>query len=256
MTQPFRTYLHSRGITDEAIERYGISGTDDKVIIPVQGFNKYRTFPTKRYFYDKGFKAALFGLQQLGGSKWCVLTEGELDALRLASEGLPAVSGTGGAGTFKDEWVSQLPEFVFICYDTDEAGKSNARKVHWAIPKSRIVELPEGKDVTEYMATHTKEDFEELIKQATVEPKPPPVVTFRRAQSRIPKGKNVPITNFIKFTNSKAKCIWHKDDTPSLHYYPKTNTVYCFGCDKSADVISVVMQLHGLSFTEAVKKLI
>ena len=69
MNQNFREYLHGRGITDQAIDRYGVTGTDTKIIIPIQGFNKYRTYPQKQYFYDKGFTAALFGLEQLTG-KW------------------------------------------------------------------------------------------------------------------------------------------------------------------------------------------
>lgn len=252
--ESFKTYLHGRGITDEAIIRYGISGDSEKITIPIQGFNKYRTYPKKRYFYDKGFQAALFGLQQLEGSKWCVLTEGELDALRLASEGIPATSGTGGAGTFKDEWITQLPKYVFICYDTDIPGRDNALKIHWKIPNSKIIYLPQGKDVTEYLTNHSKTEFEELIKNAVEIPKPPPVITFRAKKKTDvqPKVKEVPITDFIQFRMNKAKCIWHNESTPSLHYYPETNRIFCFGCNKWGDVIDVVQQLKGISYKEAV----
>lgn len=265
MKQSSRQYLNGRGITDEVIDRYKIDGDDRKIIIPIRGFNKYRTFPEKNYFYDKGFKAALFGLEQLQGSTWCVLAEGELDALRLASVGIPAVSGTGGAGTFKYEWVQELPKHVLICYDTDTAGKENALKVHWAIPGSRIIELPQDcKDVTDYLVMHTKEDFEQLIHKSVVIPKPPVVISYRSVKPRpklekgedIQRAKSVPLTDFIQFRQGKANCIWHEEHTPSMHYYPESNRVYCYGCNKWGDVIDVLMKLENLSMKDAIKKLI
>ena len=36
------------------------------------------------------------------------LCEGEIDALKLIEEGIPSISSTGGASTFKEEWVEQL----------------------------------------------------------------------------------------------------------------------------------------------------
>lgn len=261
MNPASKKYLNERGITDEVIERYGISGDEKKIIIPVQGFNKYRTYPDKHYFYDRGYKAALFGLPQLK-SQWCVLAEGELDALCLASHGFPAVSGTGGAGTFFPEWVSELPPLVFICYDSDKVGKDAAQKIHWLIQNSRIVQLPEEtKDATEYFKGHTRSDFEKLMKDAIRIPKPLPVVTFRSRKptkmngSEMEQAKSVPISDFIKFTQGKAKCIWHNDPTPSLHYYKQDNRVFCFGCNKWGDVVDVVMQLENLSFKQAIERL-
>jgi len=73
----------------------------------------------------------------------------------------------------------------------------------------------------------------------------------------IQNAKAVPITNYIKFgRDKKACCIWHPEKTGSMHYYPKTNTVNCFGCDKSGDVVDVIQQLHNLDFREAVNFLI
>lgn len=259
MNPEARKYLNSRGISDEVISRYRIGGDKDKIILPVKGFNKYRTYPNKKYFYDKGFTANLFGTEHLVGSPWCVLTEGEMDTLRLASEGIPAVSGTGGAGTFKDEWISELPALVFICYDTDKVGKDNAKKVHWRIAGSRIIDLPEGKDITDYFQNHTKEQFLLLMQNARTEPKPLPVFLSRSTKSRkgtrIEKAKQYPIEELLKFNHQrKTKCIWHEEKTPSMHLYPD-NHVYCFGCSKGADVIGVYQTLYGVSFEEAVTRL-
>lgn len=261
MNQLSRNYLHSRGITDEVIDRYRIDGDGTKIVIPVKGFNKYRTHPEKKYFYDKGYNAALFGTEQLNGSTWCVLAEGELDALRLASIGIPAVSGTGGAGTFKDEWIAELPRLVFICYDTDKVGKDNALKIHWRISGSKIIDLPEGKDITEYLQNHSKEQFEELITKARKEMKPLPVFNARVVKkpkktegTEIERANQYPIENLVKFVRGKAPCIWHKEKTPSMHLYPD-NHVYCFGCSKGGDAIAVYMTLKEAGFEEAVKSL-
>lgn len=262
MTELSRKYLNSRGVSDDVIARYSLGGDDEKIIFPVQGFNKYRSFPQKRYWYDRGFKAALFGLPQLEGSKWAILTEGELDTLCLASHGFPAVSGTGGAGTWKEGWVSELPPLIFVCYDNDKTGQESAKRIHWAIPNSRIIQLPQGyKDACEFMATHTRADFEELIRSSIKIPKPFPRFSFctKKPQSKIgneiEKAKSVPVSAFIQFRNHKARCIWHNEATASMHYYEKENRVYCFGCDKRADVLDVVMKLKGCSFDEAIKTL-
>jgi DNA primase len=41
-----------------------------------------------------------------------------------------------------------------------------------------------------------------------------------------------------------------------MHYYPKTNTVHCFGCGQSGDVVDVIQQLNGVEFRDAVRFLI
>jgi DNA primase len=70
----------------------------------------------------------------------------------------------------------------------------------------------------------------------------------------IAEAKKVPITNFLDFPYTKTiKCIWHTEDSPSMHYYDAQNVVKCFGCDKRGDVIDVVQQLNKCSIQEAIK---
>jgi len=49
-------------------------------------------------------------------------------------------------------------------------------------------------------------------------------------------------------------CIWHTEKSPSLKYYPKSNTLYCFGaCQRSYDVIDVAQKIHKTDFKGALK---
>jgi|TARA_B100000315_G_C14450967_1_gene529090 hypothetical protein len=50
-----------------------------------------------------------------------------------------------------------------------------------------------------------------------------------------------------------TNCFNHEDKHPSMGI--KNNMVHCFVCDKTWDTIAVVMEVKGLSFTEAVRYL-
>lgn len=48
-----------------------------------------------------------------------------------------------------------------------------------------------------------------------------------------------------------ALCPLHSEKTPSFKVDPDRQTFYCFGCHRHGDVITFVMERHGLSFREA-----
>lgn len=50
-------------------------------------------------------------------------------------------------------------------------------------------------------------------------------------------------------------CPFHKDDTPSFAYYPKTNTWHCFSGCEGSDAIAFYMKLHSVDFKTAVEAL-
>ena len=52
-----------------------------------------------------------------------------------------------------------------------------------------------------------------------------------------------------------GKCPFHEEKQPSFTVYPQTNSYYCFSCHKGGDSINFIMQLEGLSFVDAVKRL-
>lgn len=51
-------------------------------------------------------------------------------------------------------------------------------------------------------------------------------------------------------------CPFHKEKTPSFHIYHRTNRYYCFGCNEGGDSIDFIMKLYGISFMEAVRRMI
>lgn len=72
----------------------------------------------------------------------------------------------------------------------------------------------------------------------------------------IDRAKEYPIDSLLDFNRAGYHtCLFHNEDTASMYYYKNTNHCWCFGCNKTADAISVYRELHGVSFIEAVKKL-
>lgn len=74
-------------------------------------------------------------------------------------------------------------------------------------------------------------------------------------QESLTKAKQVPIDNFIEFKGDKANCIFHHDENASMTLY-KNNTIYCFGCNRKADVIDIVRTLMKLDFKDAINYLL
>lgn len=48
-------------------------------------------------------------------------------------------------------------------------------------------------------------------------------------------------------------CPFHSEKTPSCHFYPSTNSFYCFGCHMGGSVVTFVKEIEHLDFTDAVK---
>ena len=139
-TQKWGEYLLSRGLTPAVLKAADIQCELNRLVIPIKDirgktlFNKYRRAPWSeegpKYTYDKGTTASLFGLNSLlKDNSYVWITEGEIDALTLHTIGHPAVSSTGGSGTWKPEWSEFFDgRKILICYDADDAGAKGAIK--------------------------------------------------------------------------------------------------------------------------------
>jgi DNA primase len=289
-----RNYLNGRGISGEVIDLHQLGWTGQRISIPI--FNREGTLTffklakdpddktdSPKMLASPGASADLYGWERVK-AKPCriVICEGEFDRLVLESRGLAAVTSTGGAGVFREEWAeafAEIPE-VCVCFDRDEAGRAGALKVARLIPHAKLVELPEevgdGGDVTDFFVClgRSTEDFLQLLDQA--QPAPPqaqaPSAAFTPTANgyrspfsdRVARLKSmVPIVNVVASYvdlrpmsgHFRGHCPFHDDGTPSFVVYPKTGTFHCFGCQKHGDVITFLMTIANLTFLQAVEAL-
>lgn len=104
-----------------------------------------------------GSPPRLFPHQELDHDDLLVV-EGELDALVAIANGVPAITGTGGAKRWDDRWSREFEgKRVWLCYDNDEDGRKGARKAAHSLAKhaaqvyemSPLVDKEKG-DITDF----------------------------------------------------------------------------------------------------------
>jgi hypothetical protein len=122
-----------------------------------------------------GARRVLYRLPQLLRADTVYLVEGEKDADRLWSLGLPATTCPGGAGKWRDEYTQSLAgKQIAILPDNDEPGEQHALHVARSLlPVARAVKivrlpgLPPKGDISDWLdACHTKEELTATV-QAT-----------------------------------------------------------------------------------------
>lgn len=169
-----RKYLNMRGLADAVIDEYklgyGQFYRKAWITIPIKdiygnhSFFKLRqdpAFGNDKITYPKGAEAQLYDWEMLTKDNLSlVICEGEMDRLLLLSKGVPAITSTHGAMTFKDEWVEKVGKGrkIYICFDNDEAGKKGSERVAKMVEnggcETYIITLPEevGEhgDITDY----------------------------------------------------------------------------------------------------------
>ncbi len=265
LPERIRTYLNERGITDAVLQSNRITWDGERIVIPIFNadgvwlHNKYRRDPAvshgAKYTYDKGASAALYGVDKVAKAKQVIIVEGEFDALLLEAQGLVAVSSTGGAGTFKKEWLDLLQgKDLYACFDNDMAGRKGLVRLTKMDPTIKFVALPaevgEHGDITDFFVRLEKKrkDFDILMKVAeplVLPPEPKPKKTKYKAKTddKLDRAKAVPLDKVLEFNRAGfAKCPFHNEKTPSLHWIKKSNKYYCFGCAEKGDGIDLVMQ--------------
>ncbi len=177
LPEHIRKYLNARGISDAVIDEYklgyGQFYRKTWITIPIKDiFGNYAFFKLRqdpdhgndKITYPKGIEAQLYDWENLTKPNTrLVICEGELDRLTLLSRGIPAITSTHGAGTFKEEWAEKLIKNqeikeVHICFDNDEAGRKGAERVAKMVEiggkATYIITLPNevgaGGDITDY----------------------------------------------------------------------------------------------------------
>ena len=160
-------YLKDHAITQKIIDDNGLVITGTKISIPIRDeksnhvFFKHRVFnnPSGKYLYDKGGKVSLFNIDKIkDDTKIVQIVEGEFDAMVLQdsfdrahaelAEAMmdsdpyktAAVSSTGGAGTWNEDWNVKLHgKRVAIILDSDEPGIKGAIRLYQMIRKDPLV---------------------------------------------------------------------------------------------------------------------
>lgn len=67
----------------------------------------------------------------------------------------------------------------------------------------------------------------------------------------IQEAKKTPLSEYMG-NDTKIICPFHNDSAPSLSINHSAGVWHCFGCGKSGDIITFVMERESLSFKEAV----
>lgn len=177
MNEYIRKWLNNRGISNEIIEKAEVDYDGNRIVFPVIDtdgncqFRKFRRDPRNKngakYMYESGASATLYNAFLNKASKEITICEGETDTLSLQSNGFPAVSSTGGAGTFKEEWAYFFRDKdTYILYDYDEAGIKGALGVQKILPEAKIAWLPKTNDANEYLLEYGSEALREVLKRA------------------------------------------------------------------------------------------
>jgi hypothetical protein len=105
--------------------------------------------------------------------------------------------------------------------------------------------------------------LEELVivrKEEAEETKPKPIIRKSQntrgfvTQEQIQRARSFPISEILG-NKKMALCPFHNDGVPSLSIDHNRGLWHCFACNRSGNVIQLVMKLEGLSFKSAVKKL-
>ena len=81
-------------------------------------------------------------------------------------------------------------------------------------------------------------------------------VTYIRERSAIDEV----VADYVQLKSAgggqkKGLCPFHDEKSPSFHVTPSKGFFHCFGCQTSGDVISFVMKMDHLSFTETIERL-
>jgi len=176
-TNKWYEYLYKkRKLSLPVIQQAGLKESNGWLEIPVFDseknhlFSKYRRPPEKKdgakYIYDKGTKTSLYGIERLAGVSEIFIVEGELDVLAMRTVGREAVTSTGGAMSFKEEWADLFKDKkVTVLYDNDDAGISGAMRTLFTLGGGTFRWIPPlyGKDISDVLENYGDDKLLELL---------------------------------------------------------------------------------------------
>lgn len=129
--------------------------------------------PTGEYSI-KDVRKVIYNLPEVIEANPVLICEGEKDCDSASKLGFVATCNFGGAG--KNKWKDEYSDFlkgkiVFIIADADVPGREHAERIAFSLmdkaSSTRILEMPEAKDLTEWIEKGgTRDQLAELLSQA------------------------------------------------------------------------------------------
>ena len=127
------------------------------------------------HLYLAGSRSGIVNRQAVKRSSTIILTESVIDALTLYDQGFTNVIPAYGVNGLPDDHLfifNSAVKEVYLCFDSDQAGKGGAAKAAEQLKGKGItvytVILPD-KDINIFFNRHTPEEFEQLLKEANPE---------------------------------------------------------------------------------------
>ena len=154
------------------------------------------------------------------------ITEGEKDVLAIEKLGLTATTNAGGAGKWRPEYGEHFRgKKVYVIPDADAPGRTHANDVaqslQGAAASVRIVSLPAGKDVSDWIrAGGTAEQLRELA-AAAPEYAPLPPVPAVTAASQHPRAADLVGFRFTDLSTAELMTTWYGQDLRYCHVWHK-----------------------------------
>lgn len=184
-----KSFLNSRGITDEVIERFNISSNKlgDQIIFPYYRNNvlvnyKTRGIQEKNFTQAKNAQPVMYNYDFLVGKDTIMVCEGEMDSLSWAVAGFPNVTSVNmGAPNPGDKSIDKKLQCldsayeifrdakkVYISVDNDENGRFLQKELIRRIgaEKCKLVDLSPFKDANEVLVNEGVESLLERGKSA------------------------------------------------------------------------------------------
>lgn len=175
---PVYKYFQKRGISQQTVDKYGISLNENKeIVIPYYKYGelvniKYRKNQGngKKFFRQEAeTEKTLYGMDFVKETDTLIWVEGEMDVLALAEQGIYSVSIPQGASENKLECIENCFEFIdqfkthIIAVDNDipgdklklnllnRLGRDKCKTVNWKRYKDANEALMGGEDLKQFI---------------------------------------------------------------------------------------------------------
>lgn len=181
-----KSLQEQRGLDRKTIVEWELGWDGSRYTIPIRDKDG-ELLNVRRYKLNAGVSdkmlnlpghgsAALYRPDILAANDDIVITEGEMDCILLNQYGVPAITHTAGAATFRPNWAGEFTgKNVWVAYDNDDAGRKGAKKVEQILAAFAdnvyTIEIPipaKGSDITDYLHKegHSATEFRALMQSA------------------------------------------------------------------------------------------